>query len=117
MKKFIAFTVENTWLVEAGMTVGWGNGYVAIPKGHSTYGKSHDELNDCILIHGGLTFSTKAEWCITDLFKRKFKEHKISGEYWLVGFDTAHFKDNKQSHDEAYIKRQTANLLKQLKQL
>ena len=64
--------VPNTWL--SGCSTGWGNGYVNIPKGHPWYGKHYDNIR-CGYIHGGLTYSEQ------------------EGEFWVIGFDTAHIGD------------------------
>lgn len=72
--------VENVWqahglkckviLTEMGHRCG----YVAVPKGHSTYGRNYDDIP--VDVHGGLTYSSEG----TD------------GNYWL-GFDCAHSCD------------------------
>lgn len=92
MKTPFIHLVQNTWFPEH--MCGWGNGYVNLPKGHKYYGVYYDEIP--VDVHGGLTFSEQI------------------GEYWTVGFDTAHSGDtsNYWTFDKVY--EETVNLLEQL---
>ncbi|HEY3525438.1 MAG TPA: hypothetical protein VGK47_04515 [Nitrososphaeraceae archaeon] len=66
-------------------------GYVGIKEGHPAYGKHHEEVDDNISVHGGITFG--------DFYQEEDKEHGIchlvsdddkdDKVYWL-GFDCAH---------------------------
>jgi len=110
------FTIENTWL--KGVTCGWGNGYVIIPKGHSLHGVDYDTLNDVISVHGGLTFGQFAKDCMVNWGKygrNKFKG--IDSESYIVGFDTAHFQDNKENCNKEFVRKETIRLKKQLENL
>lgn len=79
------FVIEITWLTCT--EHGWGNGYVAIPKDHPLYGKHYDdEAASHIEAHGGLTFSDFAK-------NMNGVPEEIQGDYWVFGFDTAHFGD------------------------
>lgn len=73
--------IPNTWNTFS--DTGWGNGYVRIPEGHEYYGKNYDDIP--VNVHGGLTFSD-------NIFG---DGKKFSDGYW-VGFDTAHYGDNRQ---------------------
>ena len=43
------------------MEVGWGNGYVLIPPGHTFHGKDYDDIE--AYAHGGLTFASRyGDW-------------------------------------------------------
>ena len=90
---------------------GWGNGYVIIPKGHKLYGKSYAEIHGLIPdleVHGGLTFAESTEglnW---------FGEGKITKDEWIVGFDTAHYNDDKMNWPQAKVRLETEKLKEQL---
>lgn len=65
---------------------GWGNGYVAIPKGHPCYGLDRDAIYEKFGIYapGGLTYS--------DNYSSKRDPIETAG-MWIVGFDTLHYGD------------------------
>lgn len=77
---------------------GWGNGYVALPKGHPLYGEGYDEIhNICdINVHGGLTYS------------------QMEGDKWVVGFDTCHGGDTLENWPKSAVKAETESLKEQL---
>jgi hypothetical protein len=103
MKHFIK---ENTWLNS--LPTGWGNGYVVIPQGHPMYGIDYDEIP--VEVHGGLTFASSVHDCINwPEVKDMFEEGG-----WVVGFDTAHFYDNKHTCPESYVLAETLRLKEQL---
>jgi hypothetical protein len=56
---------------------GLANGYVAIPKDHPWFGLEYEEI-PCD-VHGGLTFGRPC--------------NIFDSEYWMIGFDTAHYQD------------------------
>jgi len=85
---------KNTWIKPEVMRVGWGNGYVHIPKTHPLYGKGYDEID--VDVHGGLTYAEK------------------EGESWVVGFDTAHYGDNEENCSKAFVIKETKKLRNQL---
>lgn len=59
---------------------GWGNGYVAIPKGHPLWGMRTGSLPPVFnAIHGGVTFSAKST---------------THPNEWIFGFDTSHLGDD-----------------------
>lgn len=107
------------------MTRGWGNGYVAVPKEHSFYGKEYSEcregeilVEELINIHGSLTFSQSADnlsYAKTKL-KAYIPEELIGNKnYWVFGFDTAHLEDNENNCNEDFVIKETDKLLKELK--
>ena len=59
------------------------NGYVAVPRGHPFWGKHYDDIDDMVVVHGGLTFSQRGgqdpRWPNRNL--------------WWFGFDCAHAGD------------------------
>lgn len=89
-----AFIVENTM-----MTGGWGNGYVSIGKHHRLYEASSDTLDDLLHTHKGVTYA------------------RLSGDYYIIGFDTLHLGDNRENCDKDFVIEQTKSLLNQLAQL
>jgi len=101
------FVKENTWL--PGMSHGWGNGYVVIPKGHPYHGKHYDEIP--VEVHGGLTFAEPAK----ELDWKELGEKDKEG--WVVGFDTAHYGDSLSSWPKVEVAKETRRLAKQLKNL
>lgn len=80
-KKLIAFVLESP-LPGRG---GWGNGYVAVPKGHPVYEMDYDAIHDKykISVNGGLTFSAM------DIIGQPEETKGM----WIVGFDTLHSHD------------------------
>ena len=93
---------------------GWGNGYVVIPYLHRLHGRSYDDLNDGISIHGGLTFAQQIDSI------RMLKEWGLPAKClygWCVGFDTAHWSDSPITWPKERVEEETQSLLTQLKQL
>lgn len=88
--------VEITWLGEID-DHGVANGYVGIPHSHPLNGVDYDEID--LDIHGGLTFSQEIEGL------------------WVLGFDTAHFGDNKDNCDLEYCRNEVIRLAEQLYEL
>lgn len=86
---------ENTWLPrQKGMDFGWGNGYVALPKGHKYYEVDYNDIP--VDVHGGLTYG------------------QMDGEMWVVGFDTAHYMDTFTNWPRKRVEQEANRLLKQL---
>lgn len=99
------------------LNCGWGNGYVAIPKYNLFYGCDY---NDKIIInnkkitpelyfqvHGGITYSDK----LTPDF---YLDYNHSLDYWVFGFDTAHYNDNPYNCPKEYVEKQALYLKKQI---
>lgn len=87
--------LENTWLPRNyGLNFGWGNGYVFLPPGHPYHGVRYDSIP--VEVHGGLTFS------------------EAEGEFWKVGFDTAHWNDSLEAWPEERVQAETDFLASQL---
>jgi len=104
-QELIAFTVE-THMPGIG---GWGNGYVAIPEGHSCFGMDYDAIHDKyeIDVNGGLTFARY----------KHGKRPDITG-MWIVGFDTLHYGDTMERWpDEASVMREAIRLKEQLEKI
>lgn len=90
---------------------GWGNGYVAISKGHPCYEMDYDSIHskyrsvDC---HGGLTFAAHD-------IRNQPEETK---GMWIVGFDTLHYGDTiSRWPDEATVMAEANKLKMQLQKI
>ncbi len=113
--KLIAFVKESKvspTLRDMGVDKGWGNGYVAIPKGHPCHGLTYNEIHRKydIDVNGGLTFASNVspEWA---------KRDDLDG-MWVVGFDTAHYGDTLDRWpNEESVRREAENLKEQLEQI
>jgi hypothetical protein len=102
-------------------SIGYANGYVAVPPGHRLHGLDDDKANEYISIHGGLTFAEAR----TDLNEETFRDdiecinferfEEIPADYWVFGFDTMHYGDGNKDRD--WCIRETKDLLKQLQEL
>ena len=80
---------------------GWGNGYVAVPPSHPLWGVDYNNVDD-IDVHGGLTYS-------------EFGDGKYAPrDWWVLGFDTAHFGDNIEKWSKEAVEAETKRLFCQL---
>ena len=93
----------NTWLSDeykkAGVNsigVGYGNGYVGVPKEHELYRVDYNDIQG-IDIHGGLTFS--------DFWQEESKDN-----YWYLGFDTCHAFDNAENCNKQFVESEVKKL-------
>lgn len=82
---------------------------VLLPKKHSMYGKKYDKIDEFVCVHGGLTFSEKAEDYIN--WEEIKEEDK---DCWLVGFDTVHLFDSLSNWPKERVLEETQKLAKQL---
>lgn len=89
-----------------GISRGWGNGYVTLDKTHPLFGKSYDDIDAHVNIHGGLTFTkyitdeTIKHFTPPNTGIKEIDECRLTTDdigKWLVGFDTAHFGDNEEN--------------------
>lgn len=76
---------------------GWGNGYVALPKEHPCFGKSYYDID--VKVHGGLTYA------------------EMEGDFWVVGFDTAHAFDSMEKWPKEKVEEETIRLRDQLEEM
>jgi hypothetical protein len=105
------FVRENIWIDRGIIDFGWGNGYVCIPEGHPCYRMDYDAIHDQfdISVHGGLTFSDPSS---------ELKWGEIpEGEWWIVGFDTAHYGDSIGMWPKVMVEMETKNLMRQLDEI
>lgn len=98
---------------------GYANGYVAVPPEHPWYGKSYDEVEDKIDIHGGLTFSAKTDECCgwNDIETIDDDSNLIPLGWWVFGFDTLHAYDNLENWPKERCIEETLNLKRQLEEV
>jgi hypothetical protein len=80
-------------IIDTIMEVGWGNGYVGLSKWHPWYKIQYDDIP--VDVHGGLTFG----------------EFDDETGLWIIGFDTAHHKDNMTNCSFEYVKKETERLM------
>ena len=101
MKTFITTTAYAEDFKFHIKTIGWGCGYVHIPKDHPILVQliDNESWGDYLQPDGCPQEITLSEW---DKDK----------EYYIIGFDTAHNYNN-DNHDEAYVTEQ-ANAIKAL---
>lgn len=90
--------IESNPIFGSALEAGEANGYVGLPLGHKYYGMDYDSVD--VSVHGGLTWG---------------QEQEIKGEkYWVLGFDTHHFGDNKHNWPIYKVVEETKRLKDQL---
>ena len=94
-ESFLRKKMINASFVGGLMELGWGNGYVGLPKWHPWFNMNYDDIP--VNIHGGLTYANL---------------DKESG-LWIIGFDTGHYNDNMTNCSYEYVKEETQRLKKQ----
>jgi len=75
------------------MELGWGNGYVGLPKWHPWFNLHYDDIP--VDIHGGLTYA----------------DFDDETGLWIIGFDTHHHQDNMTNCSFEYVKGETHSLM------
>jgi hypothetical protein len=130
----IISSISNRQTQEFMDIFGYGNGYVAIPPDHPYYGM--DESNkdlDWIQVHGGITYGssiidTYGEYApmlqeaesvfgrFTDPEEKRTVGPliEIPKDYWLIGFDTCHGRDNRKNWDRDRLAEEVRWLHQQL---
>lgn len=93
--------IEKDWKTEAGLRavvvatdMGHRCGYVAVTRGHATFGKDYYEVT--VDVHGGLTYSE-----IDNYYPVKTE----ASEVWWFGFDCAHHGDLPDPSLRSYVYR------------
>lgn len=103
-------------------SIGYANGYVAIPPEHRLHGLDYDKADLFISIHGGLTFAEPLTDLDPDTFSNDIecinfeRFDEIPSDYWVFGFDTMHYDDGPHL-DRDWCIKETKDLLKQLQEL
>lgn len=92
------------------LTHGWGNGYVAVFKGHPWYGLHYDGLHRYIDTDSSLTFS--------QYLMVKHPRHLRSSlkKAWVIGFDTAHARDTLENWPHERVVENCFKILDQAKE-
>lgn len=99
--------------------IGWGNGYVIIPKEHPLFGVEYWDVEEQIEVHGGLTFSQYLEDMNLNVIldgNEHLQDSNLSKkrikDYWIFGFDTCHINSGnfntkqKVLNETLYLKEQ-----------
>jgi len=97
--KIQAVLLPTSLLGLKGYEMGYANGYVGVPPGHTWFGKHYDNLD--VEAHGGLTYSE--DHC----------PRREPDGLWWVGFDVCHFNDNPVTCDKAYCEAALEKLRQQ----
>ena len=135
--KSVAFIRSNGWVKNDIVQCGTHNGYVAVPPTNKYHGKHYDDLGN-IEVHGGLTFSEpvsykektfgsktrinpeyvgKRNMVLDDDYIEFISDNtEIGDDWWIFGFDTFHFNDDKISCDREYVISETLDLQRQLEE-
>ena len=110
---------------------GTHNGYVAVPPENKYHGKSWDEMED-FNVHGGITFSEPAIYpdrmngmeinkkyigkrnCILTEAEFITDNTEIGDDWWIFGFDTAHWGDNIYNWNKKAVIEETLSMMEQL---
>lgn len=110
---------------------GTHNGYVAVPPENKYHGRSYEDMDE-FDVHGGITLSEPATY--PDVMNgREIREEyigkrnkllekaefitentEIGDDWWIFGFDTAHWGDNKYDWDRKAVIDETLSLMEQL---
>ena len=113
--KLPASQIEKCWTTKAGYPAvvvfrknwkygGYRCGYVGIPLDHPLAGKWCGELDECMVVHGGITFSGDY---VPHVYKRSKKR-------WWIGFDCAHAGDTEEEWTLKRVEKECEELAKQL---
>ena len=95
----VAYSIWEINLPTLGWT--WNTAYVAVPPGHPWHGKNYDEIEVGGYVHGGLTFSDKADK-FNGEHGDEFERLKTMNA-WLVGVDWNHHCDtDMNTHERRY---------------
>src|SRR5690606_28196428 len=92
---------------------GWGNGYVAVHRNHPDFGKDYNDIP--VDVHYGLTYGAPLGVMATKHLKtvmNAFGSDEILNEndWWVFGFDTSHYQDDKLSWPKERVENETKYL-------
>lgn len=105
-----AFVKENDFMPRGVLDFGWGNGYVAIPKGHPLFEVDYNEIqnNHELSINGGLTFSSSSIGLNWVEIPQGYEES------WIIGFDTMHLHDTLDRWPKEAVEKEAERLATQI---
>lgn len=113
--EFVYYFIIETHLNRAYCDVGWGNGYVLLPKGHPWYGKFYTDID--VYVHGGLTYSDlfPYNWFAGDRHFEMCEQLNINKlkDFWCIGFDCSHYDDDLTTCPQSYVWEQAKSLHEQ----
>ncbi len=72
------------------------NGYIVIPKSSKFYGRGYNFISSEIKIHGGFTFADHVH------------------DRYVIGFDTAHYYDNKTTQNIKFVMKELKQAVDQI---
>ena len=113
------FIVMNEWMNKDRVRHWEANGYCAVSKRYSCYGKNYNDMYHDIDIHGWLTLSESLADC-KEWFPHIYNAYlQLEGthdtdEVRIFGFDTAHPWDNEVEWSKEAVEREARFLQKQL---
>ena len=132
-EKLVAF-IRKTSFLDVKFEHGTHNGYVAVPPENRYHGRSREDMEEEINVHGGITFSEPVTYP-DKMNDRKIREEyigkrnailekaefitentEIGDDWWIFGFDTIHRGDNKDNWDKQAVIKETLSLMEQLNQ-
>ena len=135
--KLVAFIISTSFLdVKFDLSGyeyehGTHNGYVAVPPENKYHGKSIHDIED-FEVHGGITFSEPAIYpnvmngrkinekyvgkrnAILEKAEFITENTEVGEDWWIFGFDTAHWGDNKYNWDRQAVIEETLSMMEQL---
>lgn len=135
--ELVAFITSTSFLDEKNNLSGYEfehgthNGYVAVPPKNKYHGKSMNKLNN-IAVHGGITLSEPVIYpdvidgmrvnekyvgkrnIILEEAEFITENTEIGDDWWIFGFDTNHWGDNKYNWDKQAVIKETLSLMEQL---
>ena len=135
--KLVAFITPTSFL-DVGFNLsgykiehGTHNGYVAVPPQNKYHGRSIEDMED-FEVHGGITFSGPATYPDKINGKKIKKEYvgkrskllekaefitdntEIGDDWWIFGFDTAHWGDNEYDWNRQAVIEETLSMMEKL---
>ena len=116
MDNCVAFIVSNNWADSSISKHGEYNGYVAVPPTNQYHGKSWEEMDDFVNVHGGMTLSEPADKPFTKEVEFITENTEIGDDWWIFGFDTFHCYDNEQNWNKQAVIEETLRLKRQLEE-
>lgn len=105
----ITFRLPSNWYTEDSYNFGEGNGYVVLDKDHPWSGLDYDDIP--VEVHGGLTYGQFVDEIHIDWSEGNITKEDI-GKY-IIGFDTGHYGDNRETWPLERVESETMYLMQQ----